>query len=430
MLIAGRYRLRDQIAAGGMGVVFRADDVGVERLVAVKVLRPELLDVPELLAQFHREADAASRLAHPNTVAVIDRGVGDGGAPFLVMEYARGVSLAHILRRDGPPPLARVLDLVGQVLAGLDHAHAVGVIHADIKSENVLVEELADGVDLVKVVDFGLARIRDTTELLVEDLSSCGTPEYMPPEVIAGARPTVASDLYAVGCVLYELLTGATPFAGGPTVEILVRHQTDAVVPPSLRCPDRDIPPAIERACLRALARRPIQRFADARAFAAALEDGDVGRARLGPRPARHGTDPDEAAIPEPVRSELPTRPLDASPPQEHWRRPGPSESTDVLIEHLRRAVGVAIVSGDADDLAGRYLELARVLASARQPAAAIVELEEAIDVITGGDGAATRAPPRALWRLLLALARLHERAGRPTLATRIIEAAVRHART
>ena len=273
-VVAGTYVLRELIGQGGMGVVFRAEQASLARTVAVKFLHPDLVHRDEIVRRFRDEAWAASRLAHPACVTIFDRGDTDDGVPFLVMEYVRGPSLTDLVQREWPVAVPRALGLVRQILAGLAEAHAAGIAHGDVKSDNVLVEVLHDGTEQAKVVDFGLARAarRDDDATPHGPVLVSGTPEYMAPELIRGEEPSPATDLYAAGVILYELLTGEPPFTGASPAEILTRHLEDVVVPPSLRRAGGDLPPALEKVALRALAKSPRERFGDADTFAAALE--------------------------------------------------------------------------------------------------------------------------------------------------------------
>ncbi len=270
-VIADKFRLRAIIGAGASGAVFQADQMALGRTVAVKILRPELAEDPRIVNRFHDEALAASRLNHPNTVSIIDYGQTNDGLLYLVMEYLRGQTLTQALQQGFPLSPAWIADVVGQVLAGLEEAHAAAVIHADLKSDNIVVEQRRDDWNLVKVVDFGVARIIGVSEH--DHKTICGTPEYMAPEVISGGEPTFASDLYAVGVVLYELLAGVTPFAQGSIMEVLGRHLEEQPQPPSLRHPNLSIHAGLEAVALKALAKDPRQRYADATAFRAALAE-------------------------------------------------------------------------------------------------------------------------------------------------------------
>jgi len=268
-VVAGKFCLRRCVGTGASGTVYQADQLALGRTVAIKILRPELTRDPRFVGRFHDEALAASRLNHPNTVSVIDYGQTEDGLLYLVMEFLRGPTLTQVLHNEVLRP-PRVADLVAQILSGLEEAHDAGVVHADLKADNVVVERRRGDWDLVKVVDFGIARLvgRETRST---EKTICGTPEYMAPEVIQGEDPTYASDLYSVGVVLYELLTGSTPFAGGSSMDVLRRHLTEAPIPPSLRRPDLLIDSTLEEIALCALAKQPSRRFTDATAFKHAI---------------------------------------------------------------------------------------------------------------------------------------------------------------
>ncbi len=277
-VIAEKFRIRRCVGLGASGAVYQADQMALGRTVAVKVLRPELAADPKIVARFQDEALAASRLNHPNTVSIIDYGQTPDGLLYLVMEFLRGKTLTQLVQSQMPLPTARIGDMVSQILSGLEEAHASGVIHADLKSDNIIVERRRGGWDLVKVVDFGVARILGVTQRDESDKTICGTPEYMAPEIITGREPTVASDLYAVGVVLYELLAGMTPFGDSTRiVDVLTRQIKEPPVPPSKRAGPgaiaHDVDPGLEEIALRALAKTPRERFADASDFRRAIAD-------------------------------------------------------------------------------------------------------------------------------------------------------------
>ena len=274
-VLGEKFRLRACIGIGGSGAVYKADQIALGRTVAVKILNEDLAADPRLVRRFHDEALAASRLNHPNTVSVIDYGQSQDGLLYLVMEHLRGPTLTQLIAKEFPIAHDRVLDMIGQVLAGIEEAHLAGVVHADLKSDNIIIDQRRTGWDVAKVVDFGIARLV-TQPRDGEERNICGTPEYMAPEVISGAVPSFASDLYSVGVVLYELLTGQTPFAGGSTLDILTRQLKAEPVRPALRAPDLDIGAELDDLALRALAKHPADRWPSAgemRAQVHALRD-------------------------------------------------------------------------------------------------------------------------------------------------------------
>lgn len=271
-VLGGKFRLRSYIGAGSSGTVYQADQVALGRTVAVKILNPELANDARLVGRFHDEALAASRLNHPNTVSVIDYGQADDGLLYIVMEYLRGVTLTRIIEEESPLSVERMVDLAGQILSCLEDAHEAGVVHADLKSDNIVVEHRRGGWYLVKVVDFGIARIMGAPRSDEDERTICGTPEYMSPEIIGGQDPTFASDLYSVGIILYEMVTGQTPFVGGSAIEVLTRHIREEPIRPGVRRPDRPINDKLEKVIMRALAKHPRDRFATATEFRSALE--------------------------------------------------------------------------------------------------------------------------------------------------------------
>jgi serine/threonine-protein kinase len=262
-----RYEIGDLVGAGGMGVVYRAFDRLTRTEVVVKFLREELLGEPVMRARFATEVRAVERLCHPNLARFVA-----GGSEFLVMASAPGAPLGLAVADGGAFELTRIARIGEQLLRALAHAHGRNVVHADVKSDNVL---LASG-DRATLIDFGVARLLDEPLAIVDPMVS-GTPDYMAPEVILGRAPGPSADLYAVGVILYELLTGTTPFGGGTSTEIMTRHLDEDVEPPSSRRPDRHIPVALERVIMRALAKDPWLRFPSALAFATALDPSAQG---------------------------------------------------------------------------------------------------------------------------------------------------------
>ena len=281
LLIDGKYRLEQLIAHGGMGAVYRATHLSLERPVAIKILRAELLEDAVVRERFHREARAAARLKHPNIVAVYDYGLlpgfvqGEGGA-YLVMELIEGRSLREEMRthaaRHGQMRPERASFIMTQVCAGISAAHRSGIIHRDLKPDNVMIETGLDGAERVLVLDFGIAKLKDreaTWQGLTDEQTIIGTPNYISPEQCTGQPVDGRADIYALGVILYEMLTGQVPFTGQNTSAVLLKHLQEAPAPPSrLRA---DLAPQLEQVVLRALAKNPQQRFETAAQFADAL---------------------------------------------------------------------------------------------------------------------------------------------------------------
>jgi len=261
-LLDGRYLLEEVLATGGMGAVFRGRDRVLDRPVAVKTLHPHLASTPHA-GRFIHEGETLAALGHPNLVAVYDSGMVDG-LPYLVMEYIEGESLASIMAREGPMRPEEGMPLAVDICRGLGYAHAQGVVHRDIKPQNLLVTPSGQ----VKIVDFGIARGRESAEM-TEPGSVMGTAHYLAPEVAAGEPSTARSDLYSLGVVLYRLFTGQLPFEGENPVTVAVMHRTAPVPRPSTVQPA--ISPQLEATLLRLLAKDPLRRYANAAAVAAAL---------------------------------------------------------------------------------------------------------------------------------------------------------------
>ena len=251
---SGRYRVTHLIARGGMAQVYRAQDLMLNRPVALKVLYPELSVDPTFVERFRREAQAAANLSHPNIVPVFDWGE-ENGTYFIVMELVEGTSLAGLLREHRTMSAHRAAELVAQVAAALAQAHRSGVVHRDVKPGNILLTEEGQ----VKVTDFGIAQAVSTEDNLTAAGSVMGTATYFSPEQAEGAAVDGRSDVYSLGVVLYELLAGRPPFVGDAPVAVAGMHVRDVV--PSPRQFNPGIPADVESVVMTALAKRPGQRY-------------------------------------------------------------------------------------------------------------------------------------------------------------------------
>ncbi len=260
-VVAGRFRIEELVGQGGMGKVYRARHLSLDKAVCLKMLKPALLEDPTLVGRFEREAKAASRLNHPNSIAVLDFGREERtGSLYIAMEYVQGKDLRLVLRDEWPLPESRVCNIMAQVLAALGEAHAQNVIHRDLKPENIMVE-LRRGVDTVKVLDFGIAKILDSDlPGLTRSDVVCGTPQYMAPEQATGSALDARCDLYAVGVILYQLVTGHLPFDGQNSMEVLTKHVNDPPIPPSQRQPGITVSAQMEAIILRAMSKDPMHR--------------------------------------------------------------------------------------------------------------------------------------------------------------------------
>jgi serine/threonine protein kinase len=273
--LPGGYVILELVGIGGMGRVYRAEQTNLGRTVAVKIIHPHLVGEENAAARFITESRAASSLNHPNSVSVIDFGKTDDGELYLVMEFLRGKDLSRVNYEEGPLSFRRIVQILGQVLAALSEAHALGIIHRDLKPENIILEKARQGGDFVKVVDFGLAKMRE--ENIRPGITSpgivCGTPEYMSPEQGRGDALDARSDLYAIGIILYQLLTGKLPFEAESPTQVVLMHLTEVPKDPRQVAPDRKIPQLLSDVCLMALAKDPTHRFADSDEFAETLND-------------------------------------------------------------------------------------------------------------------------------------------------------------
>ena len=257
-LLGGRYELGEAIGIGGMAEVFRGRDVRLGRDVAVKVLRADLAREPAFQGRFRREAQAAAGLNAPCIVSVFDTGESDG-VPYIVMEYVEGRTLRDVLQSEGRLLPQRALEVVADVCAALDVAHAAGIVHRDIKPGNVMLTPRGE----VKVMDFGIARAAaDSSTTATQTAAVMGTAAYLSPEQARGENVDHRSDIYSTGCMLYELVTGAPPFTGDSPVAVAYQHVREEPTPPSAY--DETLPPAVDAVVLKAMAKRPAQRYQSA----------------------------------------------------------------------------------------------------------------------------------------------------------------------
>jgi serine/threonine protein kinase len=290
-VVARKYRVEKILGEGGMGRVYRANQLVLEKPVVLKLLHPSLQTDARTVARFQREAKAASRLNHPNSIDVLDFGQTEDGALFIAMEFVDGRDLHQVLTDDWPLPEPRVIRIVTQVLSALADAHQAGVIHRDLKPENVMVTARRGGEsDVVKVLDFGIAKIIDGSSEEGPSLTRtgfvCGTPEYMSPEQARGAPLDARSDLYSVGVLLYQMVTRQLPFSSDSAMGYATKHLTEDPTPPNtLRpgCCSREL----EALVLWALRKEPGDRPQTAVTFLDSLNLLPAAEAVQAPRTAR-----------------------------------------------------------------------------------------------------------------------------------------------
>ena len=273
--LSGRYEIGDRLGSGGMSNVYKATDLTLERTVAVKILAEHLSDDERFVARFKREALAVAKLIHPNIVQVYDTGV-DDGRHYIVMEYVEGRSGAQILQRQGPLDPETAAEAGIQACAGLDYAHRRGIIHRDVKPGNLMVVggPVGGGAMTVKLTDFGIARALAQTRI-TQVGSVVGTAAYLAPEQVRGEEATPATDVYALGVVLYQFLTGRLPYEGSSLAELAVRQQNERPLAPTTY--NDDVPAPLGSAVLRALEGDPARRYASADELAGGLQLGLQG---------------------------------------------------------------------------------------------------------------------------------------------------------
>ncbi len=412
-VILGQFRIEEAIGVGGMGTVYRAHQITLGRDVAVKILHPELATNPDAVRRFHREARVATKLEHPNLVQVLLFGeMPEGEGLYLVMEYLEGRSLTQVLREEGALRAARALHVALQICDAVGAAHAQGVVHRDIKPENVMLVRRHGDPDFVKVLDFGIARVLwDEQTALTQSGVIFGTARYISPEGASGEPTDARSDVYSIGVLVYQLLTGVTPFDAPTPVAMLMKHVNDP--PPPLRSmgEGRRVPQAVADVVMRALEKRPSLRYADAGELAAALRA--AAEASAVPLPGPRGSWAGRASLPP-----LPERPTpsvraviatgDLEVPGLSRRRPPWATMALAFVLGAAAVVGGALASRrfDPEDTGPRQELLTRAAAALRAgqfdapPGDNVFELTARLLEADPRDGEAQRLRREAVLRL------------------------------
>ena len=250
-ILAGRYELIEKIGDGGMAVVYKAKDRLLNRFVAIKILKPEFIKDPKFIDSFRRESQAAAGLSHPNIVSVFDVGK-EGNIYYIVMEVLEGDTLSDIIRREGHLSEMRAIDIAKQIAQALSSAHKKNIIHRDVKPHNILMSE--DGT--AKIADFGIAKAVNSGTIVNNTSTVMGSVHYLSPEQARGGYVDARSDIYSLGIVLYEMLTGNVPFDGDNPVSVAMMHMNEAVPPPSRINPS--VSPALDKVVLKATSAGPL----------------------------------------------------------------------------------------------------------------------------------------------------------------------------
>jgi serine/threonine-protein kinase len=272
-VVDARYRVLQRIGTGGMGVVYRVEHLRLGKIAAMKVLAPEMAAKDEMVHRFRLEAQSVSKLNHPNIVHTFDFGQFEDSL-YLIMEHVKGDDLAAVLKREGPMEFSRASRLFAQACSALTEAHDHGIIHRDLKPENLMITRRRDGSEHIKVLDFGLAKLRepDESSSISTGKQVLGTPYYMSPEQVRGETLDPRADVYSLGATFYRALTGAPPFQAPSPVGVLSKHVTDPVVPPRTRAPERGLPREADEIVLRAMAKSLEERYPSAAALGKDLE--------------------------------------------------------------------------------------------------------------------------------------------------------------
>ncbi|HEY8207245.1 MAG TPA: protein kinase [Myxococcaceae bacterium] len=332
-LLENRYRILSKLGAGGMGTVYVAEHVALGKRVAVKILKEEVSRDPAMAKRFEQEAVAASRIGQENIVDVTDFGRTPEGSLYFVMEHLEGRTLADLLQRERVLPVSRTCNILAQICEAIEAAHARGIVHRDLKPHNIVLLDRPGRPDFVKVLDFGISKMGWRQEPITEQGAILGTPEYMAPEQASGESVDPRTDVYAIGVMAYELLTGTLPFRGDHSVATMLKHINEAVEPPRKRRPDLGIPEELEVAIMRALSKKADDRQQTVTQLRLAIARHIAGPIPLSTAVSTAPTLPSEPpteleAMATPTRASGPQR-APFTPPPPSRARPAPAAVAD-----------------------------------------------------------------------------------------------------
>lgn len=291
-VVADRYAIIKKLGEGGMGAVYLGEHVKMGRKSAIKVMNPSMANDPDAISRFNREASNASRISHPNVCQIYDFGETPEGIIYLAMEFIQGAALTEIIERDGALPPARAVRILRQSADALAAAHDLGIVHRDLKPDNIMIVQGRDGTDVVKVVDFGIAKAvagDEAGQKVTKTGLVVGTPEYMSPEQLSGDKLDGRSDIYSLGLVFYRMLTGVLPFQADSAQETMIKRLTDDPMPLATARPDITFPPRLQAVLDKALARSPGERYGNAADFG---RDAEAAVAASGAVPGTRVAEP------------------------------------------------------------------------------------------------------------------------------------------